>query len=86
MVAVLEIFSFCIMIFGLVALMYHRIKFKKGIGVRAIQFLSVVFVVPAILILALERVLNSEVVAALYGAVIGYVLSGIGKDEGNEPN
>ena len=46
-----------------------------------IQFLAVVFVVPAIIILALEGVLGTESTAALLGAIVGYVLSGIGKDE-----
>jgi hypothetical protein len=36
---------------------------------------------PIILILALEDVLGNQTTAALIGAIVGYVLSGIGKDE-----
>ena len=81
MKATVELIAALIMVGGLASLMYDRIHFKKGIGVRAIQFLCIVFIVPSILILGLEGILNSEVVATLFGAVIGYVLSGIGKDE-----
>jgi hypothetical protein len=35
--------------------------------------------------MGLERVLTADVVATLFGAIIGYVLSGIGKDEGPKP-
>jgi len=77
----IELIAAIIMICGLAGILYDRIKYKKGIGVRVIQFLAVVFVVPAILILALEGILSTESTAALLGAIIGYILSGIGKDE-----
>ena len=77
----IELIAASIMIVGVFGVFYDRIKHKKGIGVRVIQFLAVVFVVPAILILALERVLSTESTATLLGTIIGYVLSGIGKDE-----
>ena len=40
---------------------------------------------PVIGILALEQRLSSEAVATLLGTVVGYVLSGIGKDERRKP-
>lgn len=81
MKAWIELAAAVIMIGGLGGLLYDRYKHQKGIGVRAIQFLAVMFVIPAILILALERVLSSESTATLLGTIVGYVLSGIGKDE-----
>jgi hypothetical protein len=67
------------MLVGIIFIGVHRIKTKKGIGARAIQFTAVVLIVPGIFILALERALPSETVAALLGALTGYLLSGLGR-------
>ena len=77
----IELIAGLIMFFGLVGTFYIRISLKKGIGLRAIQFMAIIFLVPVILILALEKILTSETIAALLGAVSGYTLSGIGQDE-----
>jgi hypothetical protein len=42
-----------------------------------------VLIIPVILILALEDILNGQTTAALIGTVIGYILSAIGKNEKN---
>jgi xanthine/uracil permease len=78
---VIELVAVGIMPFGLASIIYERIKHGKSIGVRVIQFLSVAFVVPTILILALEGILSTESVAALLGTIIGYILSGIEEKE-----
>jgi len=52
---------------------------KRGIGARTIQFAAVILIVPGIFILALERVLPSDTVGALLGALTGYLLSGLGR-------
>ncbi len=70
-----------IMVLGVIGIFLERALTKRGIGVRIIQFATVVLVFPIILILALEGILESQTVGALVGTVIGYVLSGIGKDE-----
>ena len=77
----IELIAGLIMFSGLVGTFYIRISLNKGIGLRAIQFMAIVFLVPVILILALENILTSETIAALLGAVAGYTLSGIGEDE-----
>lgn len=77
----IELIAVIIMISGLAGILYDRIKHRKGIGVKVTQFLAVVFVLPVILILALERVLSAESTAALLGSIIGYILSGIDKDK-----
>ena len=64
---------------GMCLMIYHRVKQKMGIGVRAIQFLTVAIVTPLILILALEGILERSAVGALIGAIIGYLLSNIGE-------
>ena len=65
----------------LLAIMGERIWSKKGIGVRTIQFAAVTTFVPLILILALERILDGNVVSALVGAFVGYLFSNIGDFE-----
>ena len=53
----------------------------KGIGVRVIQLFAVYMLVPAIVILATTGHLEPQTTATLIGAIVGYILSGIGKDE-----
>ena len=67
-----------IMVLAPLLVMGERIKSGRGLGARAIQFCSVVMIVPLILILALFDVLSKETSAALIGALTGYLLSGIG--------
>lgn len=78
---VIELIAAAAMLFGLMGALYIRLKLRKGIGLRAIQFTAVILLIPTVLILSLEGVLASETVAALLGAVAGYVLSSLGEDE-----
>lgn len=48
-----------------------------GIGARIIQFACVTLIIPAIIILGIEKILQGETIATLIGGLIGYVLSGI---------
>jgi uncharacterized membrane protein YgcG len=50
-----------------------------GFDVRVIQFVAVILVIPAIVILSLEKILTSETTATLVGALIGYMFSGLGE-------
>jgi hypothetical protein len=77
----LELIAAVVMVGGLVGILIERCRSGRGVGVRTIQFLCVTFVVPAMLILGLEGILTTEILGTLFGAVIGYVLSGIGKDD-----
>ena len=78
---VIVISCLIIMVVGLICIFVERFIRKKGFGVRIIQFLAIVLLIPAIIILAIQEILQSETIATLFGAIIGYVLSGIGKDE-----
>jgi len=51
----------------------------RGIGARTIQFAGAIMLVPIILILALEKTLEPATLGTVIGAVIGYLLSGIGE-------
>ena len=69
---------------AVIAIIVHRIWLGMGIGVRAIQFVSASLLVPLILILALQGILEKNAVGALVGAFAGYLFSNIGKyDERN---
>ncbi len=69
---------------GLVGVFINRIHLRKGIGIRVIQFLAVLFVLPIAVILGLEGKLGSDATATILGAVLGYVLSPIGKEESSD--
>lgn len=49
----------------------------RGLGVRIIQFLAIVYILPAIVILRLFDKISSDAVMTLLGAIIGFVLSNI---------
>jgi hypothetical protein len=65
------------------AIMYQR--FQGGgagpISLRMLQVLAIAVLAPLILILGLEKVLEPSAVGALIGALLGYLLSGIGNDK-----
>lgn len=78
---IIEAVSCLVMLGGLIGIFIERSRSKRGIGVRVIQFLTITLLLPIILILSLEGILSDQTVATLLGAVVGYILSGIGKDE-----
>ena len=79
----IEVLAVVVMLVGLVGIMVDRIFFKKGISVRVIQLIAVIFIIPTILILSIEEFFDSDVVGVLLGAIVGFILSGVGKDETN---
>jgi hypothetical protein len=50
-------------------------KEKRGIGKRFIQFISVILIIPTILILAIQGIIEKQLLGGLLGAIIGYTLS-----------
>lgn len=82
-VEILQLIALLIMVAAAMSVvLVPRLTERDGMR-RAIQFLAVVLVVPAILILALGQVLMPETVGTLMGAVMGYLLSGIGAETPN---
>jgi hypothetical protein len=59
-------------------ILIERFAGDRGIGARTIQFLAVAMLVPLILVLALEKLLEPATIGTLIGALTGYLLSGIG--------
>ena len=66
-----------------VALLIHRTIAKKadgsnfGMGIRMAQFVGAATLPPMLTILALERLIDGCTVAALAGAFVGYMFSGV---------
>ncbi len=69
-----------IMAGGLGGVFYLVVKQNAAIGVKTIQFLAIVFVLPLMLVLGIFNVLRTETIGPLVGVIIGYVLSGFGKE------
>lgn len=61
-----------------IGLFVERLVSGRGMGARVIQFLAVGLIVPTILVLALEEKLDKATTATIIGALVGYLLSGIG--------
>jgi hypothetical protein len=60
---------------SVVAVVWHRVTRDMGMGYRALQFLAIGVVVPAVIILALEGKLAGEAVAAIIGGVVAYLFT-----------
>ena len=69
-----------------VGVIWNRISTEKGLSVRSIQFLALGVLIPVVLILALEGILERSAVGALFGTLIGYIFANIGKYEESKYN
>ncbi|WP_462266731.1 hypothetical protein [Mucilaginibacter sp.] len=69
---------------ALLLIMFRTVYRNKGIGARTVQFVSILSLIPAIIILAIEEILKGETVATLLGGLAGYVLSGVGGYDGGD--
>jgi drug/metabolite transporter (DMT)-like permease len=69
-----------IMAGGLGGVLYLIIKQQAAINTRLIQFLTIAFVLPLTLVLGIMNTLGRETIGTLLGVVVGYVLSGFGKE------
>jgi amino acid permease len=53
---------------------------KKGIGKRFIQFVALMLIVPAIVILSMQGIMDKQLMGGLLGTIVGYTLSDLFKD------
>ena len=81
----LEIALATISVVGVLGVLFFRMQGGKGIGIRLIQLIVILLVVPMLGILALENAAVPAVMTLL-GALLGYVLSGVGSDGPVMPN
>jgi hypothetical protein len=79
---IIELVSIGMMPFGFLLIMIHRISGKRPIATtKFIQLTSVVFAFPTLLVLGFEKVIEAPSLGTLLGALIGYLLSGVGSNE-----
>ncbi len=69
-----------IMAGGLYGVFYLVTKQNATLGIRAIQFLAVVFLLPLLIILGINDKLDRGTTNIVLGIIIGYVLSGNWKE------
>jgi len=69
-----------IMAGGLGGLYYLVIKQSAVIDFKALQFASIVLVLPLMLALGVLGVLHSDTIGPLLGVIVGYVLTGSRKE------
>lgn len=82
----IQIGAIVIMLIGLIWVFVNRKQSgsegrAKGLGVRSLQHIALIFVAPTVLILALERTIDAQATTAILGAIIGYVFSSLEKDD-----
>ncbi len=65
---------------GLGGIFYLIVKQNMSMGTKTIQFLAIAFVLPLMLVLGVMNILGRETIGTITGTVVGYVLSGIGKE------
>ena len=64
---------------ALLGLIATRLYLKRGLGVRSIQFATVSLVIPSATLLVLRGHLSGETVAAIFAALVGYILGNVSK-------
>jgi len=69
-----------IMAGGLGGLYYLVIKQNAVIDFKALQFASIVLILPLMLALGVMNVLRSDTIGPLIGVIVGYVLAGSRKE------
>jgi len=74
-----------VMVVGIVGTLVHRIHLDYGLGDRTIQLVGICLIIPTVLILGLEDKIDKQNIGTILGAIVGYVLAGIGKRDPSRP-
>ncbi len=69
-----------IMAGGLGGVFYLVNKQNATLGIKTIQFLSIVFILPLMLVLGVLNILGREIIGTVVGVILGWVLSSFAKD------
>jgi hypothetical protein len=76
----ISLLSVLIMLGGLGGVLYLVLKKQATINNKMIQFLAITFVLPLLITLGIMNILGRETIGTLLGVVVGFVLSGFGKE------
>jgi hypothetical protein len=77
---VIAIIASLIIAGGLYGIFYLVVRQNATIGIRTIHFLAIVFVLPLLIILGIYDKIDRGTIGTVLGVIIGYVLSGFGKE------
>ncbi len=69
-----------IMAGGLGGIFYLINKQNASLGIRTMQFLAIVLILPLMLVLGVLNILGREIIGTVIGVVLGWVLSSFTKD------
>ncbi len=69
-----------IMAGGLWGVFYLLNKQNATFGIKAIQFLAIVFILPLMLALGVLNILGREIIGTVIGVILGWALSSFTKD------
>ncbi len=69
------------MFYGIWKVFNERKESGRGLGARSIQLLALIILTLSIVILSLANVLKPDTTGTLLAALIGYILSGLGKED-----
>jgi hypothetical protein len=69
-----------IMAGGLGGVYYLIIKQNAVIGTKTIQFVSIIFILPLLIVLGVMNVLGRETIGPLIGVIVGWAMSGSWKE------
>ena len=78
---VVELVLLAMALVGVAGGVWNRVSLGKGIGVRFLQYLGLVVLVPVVATLALEHRISQEMTGAIAMAAVGGVLASVGRDE-----
>jgi hypothetical protein len=78
---IVEILAMLVLIGSAGAILYGVLKGTLAFSGRTIQFAALAIALPGIMVLAMEHAVNGETVAAIIGTVVGFVLSGLTRNE-----
>jgi hypothetical protein len=81
----LEVGAGLIAVMGVGFVIAERLISRRGLDLRAIQFLALIMFAPMVLILALERVIEGGAAAALVGAIAGFLLADLRQPSAPSP-
>ena len=83
--SVVELIAAFMMPAGVGLVFWEAKSSGRGLGAWAIQYTAVVILGPLIIIMALEKVLEANIIGALLGAMFGYLLTGISNANAQPP-
>jgi hypothetical protein len=76
----IAVIAMLIMAGGLGGIFYLIIKQNAVIGTKTIQFVSIVFTLPLLIVLGVMNILGRETIGPLIGVIVGWALSGSWKE------